>query len=138
MTPRRARSGFANPEYLLVLAAILMLLSLIVPAVVKARQRSLTLRALGALRAATASYAARTKNKGPLELSDLVKEGDLAEIPPAVIPGHHRRSTKVSPLAQTDDSGGWTHANWPGSPREGEVWINCTHTDRRGALWSSY
>ncbi|MBI4348699.1 MAG: hypothetical protein HY553_17810 [Elusimicrobia bacterium] len=131
-------AGFANPEYLLTLAVLLVLATLSIPPFVKARQRSLAFKALGELRAASASYAAKTKAKGPLELSDLVKDGYLPELPPLVVPGLHPRSAVVTPLGQTDDKGGWTHANWPGGPREGEIWINCTHTDSRGALWSSY
>ena len=135
----RKRPGFANPEYLLTLTAVLVVLAVIVPQVSRVRQRSRTFKALAALRAASARYAADTKTKGPLDLSDLTKDGRyLDAIPPAEIHGLHPRSTQVRPLGQTDDTGGWTHANWPGSPREGEIWINCTHTDSRGTVWSTY
>lgn len=133
------RSGFANPEYMLVLAAILVSLAVIVPPVVREVQRRRTFKALAALREAAARYAADAKTKGPLELADLTKDGRyLAAIPPAVVPIHHGSSAQVAAMARTDDAGGWTHANWPGSEREGQIWINCTHTDTRGSLWSSY
>lgn len=135
----RRRPGFANPEYMLTLAALLVFLAIAVPAFVKARQRTLTLRSLASLRAAAGRYAADAKSKGPLLLSELTKDGRyLAAIPPAVVPGLHPASAEVRPVGQTDDSGGWTHANWPGSEREGQIWINCTHTDSKGTLWSSY
>ncbi len=120
MMRRSQRPGFANPEYMLVLAAVLVVLAVVIPAFVKARQRTHTLRALASLREAARDYAEKTKTKGPLELAELAKDGRyLARIPPAVVPGHHPASAEVRPMAQTDDSGGWTHANWPGSEREG-------------------
>ena len=134
----KTRTGFANPEYLITLTAVVVILALIVPPIARERQRRRSLNALSSLRAAMARYAAQTKTKGPLELSDLTREGYLPEIPPAEVFGLHPRSTLVSPLGRTDDSGGWTHSNWPGGRREGEIWINCTHTDGRGALWSAY
>lgn len=135
----KKRTGFANPEYLLTLAAVLVVLSIVIPQFARFRQRTRTFKALSALRAASARYAADAKTKGPRELTDLTKDGRyLKEIPPAEIYGRHSRSNQVRPLGQTDDSGGWTHANWPGSPREGDVWINCTHTDAKGSAWSAY
>ena len=132
-------SGFANPEYLLTLTAIVIFLALVIPPIQRELQWRRNLKALGALRSAAARYAAETKTKGPKYLSDLAQEGRyLPGIPSIAILGKHPSSAQVRTLGQTDDSGGWTHADWPGSPREGEVWINFTHTDNRGKAWNEY
>ena len=52
--------------------------------------------------------------------------------------GVHAPSAEVKADETADDAGGWVYNNWPGSPRGGEAWINCTHTDARGSAWSAY
>ena len=133
----RKNPGFANPEYMIALAAVLIVLAIALPPAARVLQRRRSLKALATLRAAVARYAADTKTKGPLDLSDLTKEGKyLSELPAVGLSGQHAKSARVGAL--TDDTGGWVHSSWPGDPREGSVWINCTHTDNRGTSWSAY
>ena len=132
------RRGFANPEHLITLTVVAIALAIAVPAVARARERARNLRALQELRAALARYDAATKTRGPGELSELVRGGYLASIPAVSVMGRHARSARVREVGVTDDSGGWTYSNWPGAARQGEVWINCTHTDSRGKSWDSY
>lgn len=135
----KKNSGFANPEYMIALAAIGIILALIIPAVSNARAGRRNRAALATVRSALARYAAETKTKGPVELADLTKDRKyLAAIPPVSIPGRHGPSAQVRALGVTDDTGGWTYSNWPSDPREGEVWINCTHTDNHGKAWKDY
>ena len=124
---------------MIALAGIAMILALAVPPIARVRERRRNMKALAALRAALAKYAAETKTKGPSQLSDLTRGGKyLAEIPSVEITGRHRRSAEVHSVGLTDDSGGWTYSNWPGDSREGSVWINCTHTDNHGTAWKTY
>lgn len=139
MTAARRRRGFANPEYLLTLAALGIILAVVVPAVAKARERRRNAQALQSLRAAVAAYAADMKTKGPLQLSELTKDGKyLKALPSFGLLGRHQPSSEVKELGVLDDSGGWTYWNWPGSPEEGKVVVNCTHTDSSGRSWASY
>lgn len=134
-----AKSGFANPEYLIALTALALILAWAIPAASKARDRRRNLRSLSELRGALARYAADTKIRGPASLSELTAGGKyLAAIPAATMTGLHRPSSLTRELGVTDDSGGWSYSNWPGDARQGEVWLNCTHTDGRGKAWSEY
>lgn len=133
----RRRAGFANPEYLLTLFAIVLVLALVIPKVARIRERRRNLAALASVRAALARYAADTKTKGPPELSDLVAKKYLPAIPEVSILGRHEASSEVHPMSN-EDTGGWGYSGWPGDEREGQVWINCTHTDSNGRAWNSY
>lgn len=129
--------GFANPEIMITLAAVLIVLAIATPPAVRMMERRRVQKALSTLRAAVARYAADTKTKGPIDLSDLTKEGKyLPELPAVGLSGFHSKSSRVGAL--TDDTGGWVYSSWPGDPREGAVWFNCTHTDSRGTSWSAY
>jgi hypothetical protein len=143
MTPfavgRKAKSGFANPEYLIALTGLALLAAVAVPFALRFQDRRRNLGALSELRGALARYAEDTKMKGPASLADLTTGGKyLAAMPTAGMTGLHRPSARVSELGVTDDSGGWSYSNWPGDPRQGQVWINCTHTDRSGRRWNEY
>ena len=132
------RAGFANPEYLLTLTAVAIFLAIAVPRFLQARQRARNLHALAVVREALSRYAADTKTKGPVELSDLAKGGKyLKALPELEIPGHHEPSSEVHPMS-SEDTGGWGYSAWPGDPRQGQVWINCTHTDASGRAWNSF
>ena len=136
---RRARPGFANPEYLLALTAIMITLAILIPHISRARERRRNLDALASLRGAISRYAADTKTKGPLEITQLAANGKyLAELPTVQIMGHHARARQVQEMGVTNDEGGWSYSNWPGDARQGEIWINCTHTDGGGHAWNSY
>ena len=54
------------------------------------------------------------------------------------IPRYHPVAGRVSLGTVTDDAGGWVYDNDPADLRFGAVWINCTHTDTKNKVWSSY
>lgn len=129
--------GFADPTYMILLAAVLIVLAIAIPPLARRRERSRNLKALATLRAAIARHAADTKTKGPIDLTDLTKSGKyLAELPVIGLASIHARSARVG--AFVDDAGGWAYSSWPGAPDEGTVRFNCTHTDTRGTSWSAY
>jgi type II secretory pathway pseudopilin PulG len=134
----RRRAGFANPEPMIALAAIGILIAIIVPQIALMREKRRTLAGLYALRGAVAAYADQTKTKSPRALSDLTTDGRyLAALPKAGVSGRHSPSSAVLQAAAADDAGGWVYSNPPGA-EPAAVFINCTHTDRGGRSWSSY
>ena len=55
----------------------------------------------------------------------------------------HRRSDAIQLMSSPDfaagrfaDSGGWAYVT--SGPSAGSVFVNCTHTDTRGSVWTSY
>lgn len=130
--------GFANPEYLLTLAAVGILLSIVIPACSRVRDRARDRAALGAVRRALETYRAAHKGGSPAYLQDLATSGLVKELP-AVHGGAHPASTLVKNGDAPDDAGGWLYDAWPRLGHlEATAAINCTHTDSRGTSWNSY
>lgn len=73
--------------------------------------------------------------KRPLPgLQELVKAGYVDDLPMVGMKGYHEPDRAVK-LGAADDAGGWLF-----QPDEGigQVFINCTHTDTHGSIWSAY
>ncbi len=58
--------------------------------------------------------------------------GGGSPVPGALLRPYHRESSAIARGAAPDDAGGWFQDS------AGAFWVNCTHTDSRGTLWSSY
>jgi hypothetical protein len=39
---------------------------------------------------------------------------------------------------EESQTGGWMYDNDPNDTYYGSLWINCTHTDRKGTRWDAY
>lgn len=85
---------------------------------------------LGSIRAALSRYHGDTQGKHPPGL-DALSGKYLDSLPLAKTQNYHRDSSAVHSGKLADDSGGWLY--------DGEnVSVNCTHTDTKGNVWSSY
>lgn len=95
---------------------------------------------LGAVRSALSIYYGDMEGYYPLTLDALTESGKyISTIPKVDTLGLHPRSSRVTYGARSDDDGGWLYANDPADKaHHGTLWINCTHTDPRGAAWTSY
>lgn len=99
---------------------------------------------LRAIHSALRTYYEDTKGKYPTDdLSSLTIDGKyLSSVPKAKPSPHHPYSNAVSvgsdPSSAITDTGGWAYVNDPKSPLWGSFFVNCTHTDSRGKVWSSY
>lgn len=94
---------------------------------------------LGSIRSALSIYYGDMGGSFPPSLDSLTVGGKyLQTIPRAQVPAAHQASAAVA-LGQTpDDAGGWLYNNDPASANVGNVMVNCTHTDGKGATWASY
>lgn len=95
---------------------------------------------LGSIRSALSIYYGDMEGAYPEDLRALTVSGKyLSEIPKAKIPVHHWDSAEVHAGAAPDDTGGWWYKNdLKDKSNYGAVMFNCTHTDTRGSVWTSY
>lgn len=95
---------------------------------------------LASLRSALGEYRYKANGRGPVDFLELTRDNafHLASIPAAKIPPYHAASNAVLQAALPDDKGGWLYAREPGADGDGRVMVNCTHTDTRGSVWTSY
>lgn len=94
---------------------------------------------LGAIRSALSIYYGDLEGAYPEDLRALTVQGKyLTVVPKAKIPEHHWTTDKVHAGPAPDDAGGWHYNNVPGDANFGTVLFNCTHTDVKGSVWTSY
>ncbi|MFI5362392.1 MAG: hypothetical protein ACHQ49_10515 [Elusimicrobiota bacterium] len=97
---------------------------------------------LGALRSALTIYYGDMDGQYPLALVGLTIGGKyLSAVPPVVAPNYHASNTneEVYIVSEAvDDSGGWKYDDLAGDGNYGMVFVNCTHTDTKGTVWTSY
>lgn len=89
---------------------------------------------LFAMRSALSNYQGENNGRSPKGLDSLTEGSKyLYAIAEAKTPPHHRDSDAVRLGTEPDDSGGWLY-----DVDIGNVWVNCTHTDRKGKVWAEY
>ena len=142
--PRRS-GGFTILELMVVVAVISILAS------VAAVRFNLTLRKakdgattanLGQIRTAINAYYADQTSSYPSSLSVLTVSGQyLNAFPSTKLSGYHQDSSSVregSRASVINDAGGWAYDNNLNDADFGKLWVNCTHTDTKGSVWTAY
>ena len=101
-----------------------------------------TKASLASMKAALAIYYGDMEGSYPADARSLTVSGKyLAAIPKAKTPNFHLDSTNIRQGPEADlinDDGGWAYANTAGEANHGTIWVNCTHTDSKGSVWTSY
>lgn len=96
------------------------------------------------LREGVERYRKEHDGRAPDSLEALVQAKTIAELPPLWPMGSesvHAKTTAslVVDGAAATDSGQWAYVVSPSSPGAvGAVFIDCTHTDRKGSAWTEY
>jgi hypothetical protein len=66
----------------------------------------------------------------------------LPSLPMSKTPNYHPDASSVvanaSQTVAVTNVGGWAYDNNTGDPNWGNVWVNCTDTDSKGAVWTTY
>ena len=94
---------------------------------------------LNAIRAALDGYRQDSKDGFPTDLSILTLDKKyLSAIPSAKTPPYHPDSSAVRNGNAPQDSGGWFYINARGEAQAGKVFVDCTHTDSKASLWTTY
>lgn len=129
--------GWLPPTELNILIVFFaILLAIVVPFVQKRRHLSRDLENLKTLRTALAEFEARS-GRSPKDLDELVAAAGLKKLPTIYLTPNHSNIDYAMAGSEADDFGDWRYAP-PGPGREAAVFINCTHTDFRGRVWSQY
>lgn len=96
---------------------------------------------LGAIRSALSIYYGDMEGVYPADLRSLTVDGKyLSSIPEVAARPRHAATSEIEhyPARVPGDTGKWGYANDPAHEDFGKLWVDCTHTDTKGLLWTSY
>ena len=97
---------------------------------------------LGAIRGALTIYYGDMEGLYPVSIYGLTVNGKyMATLPVSKLPNLHPDAlteASGSTAAVLTDAGGWSYVNNSTDGNFGSLWVNCSHTDSKGVLWTSY
>jgi type II secretory pathway pseudopilin PulG len=96
---------------------------------------------LGALRSALSIYYGDLEGQFPGHLAALTIGAKYigGQFVKAKTPNYHTDSSAVLEGAvNSNDANGWLYNNVSTNPNAGTVVVNCTDTDTKGSVWTSY
>jgi prepilin-type N-terminal cleavage/methylation domain-containing protein len=139
--------GFTLIELMIVVAIIGILAAIAIPKfadLIRKSTEGASKGNLGSIRSALSIYYGDMEGQYPSSISGLTVGGKyLAALPLAKAPNYHQDSAvETGGLlvvgGAVTDAGGWSYNNVAGDSNIGGLEINCTHTDTKGSIWTSY
>jgi len=140
--PKRNPRGFTLIELMIVVAILGILAALALPKfgeLVKKSKEGATKGKLGGIRSALSIYYGDQEGVFPNNPDALTVNGTyMTVIPHAEMPPYHGDDESFELNADESDGGGWTYNNVTADANWGELLVNCTHTDAKGTIWTTY
>lgn len=109
-------------------------------AMVQPSNAKATVGSLGGLRSALSIYYGDLEGQYPEDLGELTVAGKYISSFPKVKTLDHPDSNEIVSMPSLSglDTGGWGYVNNPYDQHYGNIFIDCTHTDPRGKVWTAY
>jgi len=140
-----SKKGFTLIELMIVVAIIGILAAIAIPKFAELIRKSgegASKGNLGALRSALSIYYGDMEGLYPASGLALTIGGKyLTVIPTAKAPTYHADSAGMvlfNVVGAPTDAAGWHYQDQATNANVGNVLVNCTHTDTKGSIWTSY
>jgi prepilin-type N-terminal cleavage/methylation domain-containing protein len=146
MKPLR-QAGFTLIELMIVVAIIGVLAAIAIPKfadLIRKSNEGKLKGNLGAMRSALSIYYGDMEGQYPDDLTGLTVGGKyLSALPSILVPNYHPdrgTSQQVFRVSGSgfDDYGNWKYDDISGDANYGALFVNCTHTDTKGSVWTAY